>query len=60
MHRKSGQLAKGPDSWRNVPQHCLVQVARTEVLGNWVDLPGDIIADIAVFRYNFDKKTVVI
>jgi|SRR3989344_1720360 len=58
MHRKSGQLAKGPDSWRNVPQHCLVQVARTEVLGNWVDLPGDIIADMKMgsILHDFSKK----
>lgn len=46
MHRVSGQLAKGPDSWRNVTEHCLVQVARTATLGKWIGLPEDLITDM--------------
>ncbi len=58
MHRLSGQLEKGPDSWRNVPQHCLVQVARAETLGRWVGLPDPLIADMKMgsFLHDFAKK----
>lgn len=57
MHQLSGQLS--PDhSWRNVTEHCLVQVARAEVLARWIGLPEDIIADIkkAEILEDFSKK----
>lgn len=48
MHRVSGQLDKDPVTrerpWGNVTEHCLVQVARVETLGEWIGLPEDIIA----------------
>lgn len=58
MHRVSGQLEKGIDSWRNVTEHCLVQVARVETLAKWVRLPEDLIADMktAAVLHDFDKK----
>lgn len=63
MHRLSGQLEKGsdrkgPDSWRNVTEHCLVQVARAGILGEWIGLPEDLIADMkmAAILHDFDKK----
>lgn len=58
MHRVSGQLEKGPDSWRNVTQHCLVQVARVGILAEWIGLSQDLIADMkmAASLHDFDKK----
>ena len=62
MHQKSGQLAKGPDSWRNVTKHCLVQVARTETLGRWLGLSGTLIDEmkLGAFLHDFDKKQEMI
>lgn len=58
MHRVFGQLEKGPDSWRNVPQHCLVQVPRVGILGEWIGLPQDLIADMkmAADLHDYRKK----
>lgn len=58
MHQVSGQMTKGPDTWRNVPEHCLVQVARTETLGRWVGLPDSLIAEMKVgsVLHDYHKK----
>ena len=63
MHRDSGQLeprrSRGLKSeWRNVTEHCLVQVARTEVLARWIGLPDAVIPDIKMgaFLTDFNKK----
>lgn len=61
MHQASGQLTKNPEGireWGNVTEHCLVEVARGEVLGRWVGLPDDLIADIkvAAVLHDFHKK----
>ncbi|MBI3558763.1 hypothetical protein HY085_00030 [Candidatus Gottesmanbacteria bacterium] len=51
-------MDKGPDSFRNAVEHCLVEVARVEVLGNWLKLPADMVDDMkmGVFLHDFDKK----
>jgi hypothetical protein len=56
MHRLSGQLAHGPDNWRNVPQHCLVEVARATVLGTWLGLPDSLIAEIKMGSFLHDDR----
>lgn len=58
MHQRTGQLRKGPDSWRNVTEHCLVQVARSEVLGRLIGLPENLMEDIRMgaMLHDFDKK----
>ena len=58
MHKLTGQLDKGSDSWRNVTEHCLVQVARSEVLGNLIGLQPDLISDMRMGAslHDFDKK----
>ncbi len=58
MHQITGQLEKGPDSWKNVTEHCLVQVARSEVLGRLLGLPEDLVGDmrIGAMLHDFDKK----
>ena len=58
MHQLTGQLEKGPDSWRNVTEHCLVQTARSETLGRLIGLPEDLIADMRMgaMLHDFDKK----
>lgn len=58
MHQVSGQLAKGPDSWRNVPQHTLVQVARDGILGRWIGLPDSVISDAEMGSalHDYNKK----
>ncbi|MBI4091583.1 MAG: hypothetical protein HY427_00020 [Candidatus Levybacteria bacterium] len=58
MHKLTGQLEKGPDSWRNVTEHCLVQTARSEILGRWIGLPEDLIRDMRMgaILHDFDKK----
>lgn len=58
MHQATGQLKKGPDSWRNVTEHCLVQVARSEALGRLIGLPEDLISDIrtGALLHDFHKK----
>lgn len=57
MHQLSGQLS--PDhSWRNVTEHCLVQVARAEVLARWIGLPEAYITEIktAEILEDFSKR----
>lgn len=58
MHQATGQLEKGPDSWRNVTEHCLVQVARSEALGRLIGLPEDLIEDMRMgsILHDFDKN----
>lgn len=58
MHKLTGQLEKGPDSWRNVTEHCLVQVARSETLGKLLELPKDLMQDmrLGAMLHDFDKK----
>ncbi len=58
MHQLTGQLEKGANSWRNVTEHCLVQTARSEVLGNLIGLPEDLVQDmrVAAMLHDFDKK----
>lgn len=62
MHHVTGQLDKTPvirkRDWGNVTEHCLVEVARAEVLGRWVGLPEDVIADmkIAAVLHDVAKK----
>ena len=58
MHQATGQLGKGPDSWRNVTEHCLVQVARSEVLSRLVGLPEDLVEDMRMgaILHDFHKK----
>ena len=58
MHKLTGQLEKGVDTFRNVTEHCLVQVARSEVLGRWVGLSDDLISDMRMgaMLHDFDKK----
>lgn len=58
MHQVTGQLDKGPDSWRNITEHCLVEVARAEVLGRWLGLPEGLIAEVrtAAFLHDYDKN----
>lgn len=34
------------EPWRNITEHCLVEVARAEVLARWIGLQEDTIADI--------------
>lgn len=62
LHRLSGQLERGPDSWRNVTEHCLAEVARAEVLGRWIGLPQDVIRDVKMgsFLHDFDKRQEII
>lgn len=38
------KMQSGP--WRNITEHCLVQVARAETLARWIGLPEDVIKDI--------------
>ncbi len=62
MHQATGQLAKNPETlkrdWGNVTEHCLVEVARGDVLGRWVGLPDDLISyiKIAAVLHDFHKK----
>lgn len=58
MHRVTGQLDRGPNNWRNVTEHCLVQVARSETLSRWIGLPEDMILNIRMgaILHDFDKK----
>lgn len=58
MHQATDQLEKGPDSWRNVTEHCLVQVARSETLGRLIGLPEELVEDIRMgaILHDFDKK----
>lgn len=44
--------------WGNIAEMSLVQVARTEVLGRWLDLPEDVIKDAKMgsFLHNVNKK----
>lgn len=58
LHKLTGQLDEG---WRNIPEHCLVQVARVETLGKWLDLPVELVSDMkmAAFLHDFDKIKLV-
>lgn len=58
MHKLTGQLEKGPESWRNVPEHCLVQAGRSEVLGKLTGLLEDLVQDMRMgaMLHDFDKK----
>lgn len=58
MHKLTGQLEKGPDSWRNVTGHCLGQVARSGTLGRLIELPEDLVGDmrLGAMLHDFDKK----
>ena len=62
MHLVSEQMTKTPGTqerpWRNVTEHCLVEVARAEVLGEWLRLPKDLIMDIKLgaVLHDFSKR----
>jgi hypothetical protein len=58
MHKLTGQLEKGDDSWRNVSEHCLVQVARSEILAEMLGLPEYLVQNMRVgaMLHDFDKK----
>jgi hypothetical protein len=62
LHRLSGQLQRGQDSWRNVTEHCLAEVARVDVLARWIRLPEAMIREIKMgsFLHDFDKKQEII
>jgi len=42
LHKYVGNLRKGTESWRNVSEHCLVEVARVDVLAAVLRLSGGI------------------
>lgn len=58
MHKLTGQLEKGPNSWRNVTEHCLVQAGRSETLGKLIGFPEDLLQDMRMgaMLHDFDKK----
>lgn len=62
MHRVSNQMTKDPETrkrpWGNVTEHCLVEVARAEVLGRWIGLPEDLILDMKMgaILHDFSKR----
>lgn len=62
MHRVSDQITKDPQTrerpWGNVTEHCLVEVARAEVLGRWIGLSEDLILDMKMgaFLHDFSKR----
>lgn len=66
MHIVSGQLAKDPitrkRSWGNVTEHCLVQMPRVRILGEWIGLEEDLVAamECAVLVHDFDKKNEIL
>lgn len=56
MHRISGQLEHGSHNWRNVPEHCLVEVARVATLGHWLGLPEPIISEMKMGSFLHDDR----
>lgn len=50
MHAVSGHLTKveGAENWRNVPEHCLVEAARSKTLGRWIGLPEPLVKDMTL------------
>lgn len=58
LHKKSG-LWDRKEGWRNVSDHCLVEVARADVLADKLGLPEDIKKDlkIAAALHDFFKKS---
>lgn len=62
MHRVSDQMTKDPKTrerpWGNITEHCLVEVARVEVLGRWIGLPEDLVLDMkrGAILHDFPKR----
>lgn len=62
MHQVTDQMTKISGTqerpWGNVTEHCLVEVARTEVLGKWIGLPQDLIMDmkLGALLHDFSKR----
>jgi hypothetical protein len=60
LHKEAGLWAKkeGKRNWGNVSEHCLVEVARADVLADKLNLPEDIKRDliIAAALHDFFKK----
>ena len=61
LHRDIGLLwekKNGAESWRNVSEHCLVEIARVEILAEKLRLPGNQKKDlmIAASLHDFFKK----
>lgn len=60
LHKRAGlwERTEGKREWRNVTEHCLVEIARLEVLADMLDLPADVKkeAATATVLHDFFKK----
>lgn len=65
LHKASGLWKKEKGKrgkWGGVSEHCLVEVARAEVLADWLGLPHDVKSDLltAVALHDFNKKQEIL
>lgn len=62
LHKVNGLWGSGKDDWRNVSKHCLVVLARVDVLGDMSGLPGEIRSNliIAGALHDCDKKEEIV
>ncbi|OGG50020.1 hypothetical protein A2763_03690 [Candidatus Kaiserbacteria bacterium RIFCSPHIGHO2_01_FULL_54_36] len=60
LHKKAGlwERKDGKRDWGNVSEHCLVEVARTDVFADMLNLPDDLKEDlrVAAALHDFFKK----
>jgi hypothetical protein len=51
----------GERIWRNVSEHCMVEVARVGVLGQWLGLPDELVHDLklAAAFHDFNKRRAI-